>query len=179
MPSPSMRDMILDAAEKRIRAVGYNAVSFRELASDVGVKSASIHYHFPQKVDLGVELVDRYSTRFQEKLDEIDTSELKPALKAFLSIYAAALVLGDSVCLCAILGAEANGLPSGISSKVQTFFELNMTWLSTLFAKHDISLSVYPPLEILASLEGSMIVASSMNDRSVLDGSIDRILKSF
>lgn len=178
MPSPSMRDMILDAAEKRIRAVGYNAVSFRELAGDVGVKSASIHYHFPQKVDLGVELVDRYSARFQEKLDEIDTPDLKPALEAFLSIYAVALVLGNSVCLCAILGAEANGLPSQIRSKIQKFFEMNEAWLTSLFTKHQVSLDTYPPLEILASLEGSMIVASSMQDRSVLDGSIRRVLNS-
>lgn len=179
MPSPSMRDMILDAAEKRIRAVGYNAVSFRELATDVGVKSASIHYHFPQKADLGVELVDRYSTRFQKNLDEISTSELKPALQAFLDMYSAALVVGDSVCLCAILGAEANGLPSNISAKIKTFFELNEAWLSALFEHHNIPLDRYPPLEILASLEGSMIVASSMQDRSVLDSTIRRILDSF
>lgn len=179
MSSPSMRDMILDAAEKRIRAVGYNAVSFRELASDVGVKSASIHYHFPRKVDLGVELVDRYSARFQERIDTIEVSDLKLALKDYLSIYAAALVLGESVCLCAILGAEANGLPRDISSKLQIFFEINETWLNSLFAHHDISSQAYPPLEILASLEGSMIVASSMQDRSVLDGSIQRILNFF
>lgn len=179
MASATMRDMILDAAEKRIRAVGYNAVSFRELAGDVGVKSASVHYHFPQKADLGVELVERYSVRFQEHLDAIDTSKFKPALKAFLSLYGTALVLGDSVCLCAILGAEANGLPREISSKIQAFFELNSVWLNALFAKHNISPQTYPSLEILASLEGSMIVASSMKDRTVLDGSIDRILKSF
>lgn len=179
MPSLSMRDMILDAAEKRIRAVGFNAVSFRELAGDVGVKSASIHYHFPQKVDLGVELVDRYSTRLQKNLDKIDTTDLKPALEAYLSIYAAALVVGNSVCLCAILGAEANGLPSEVSTQIKKFFELNEAWLSALFAKHNVSNDIYPPLEILASLEGSMIVASSMKDRTVLDNSINRILGLF
>ncbi|MEP0519265.1 MAG: TetR/AcrR family transcriptional regulator [Hyphomicrobiales bacterium] len=179
MPSSSMRDVILDAAEKRIRAVGYNAVSFRELATDVGVKSASIHYHFPQKSDLGVELVTRYSTRFHERLEEIDTSEIRPALEAFLSLYSAALVLGNSVCLCAILGAEANGLPSDINDKIKAFFELNAAWLSALFERHNVLMDKYPPLEILASLEGSMIIASSLQDRSVLDGTIRRILNVF
>ena len=52
-PHP-MRETILDAAEKRIRSVGYNAFSFRDLADDVGIRSASIHYHFPQLFEITV-----------------------------------------------------------------------------------------------------------------------------
>ena len=54
---------LLNAAERRVRRSGYNAVSFRDLADDVGIKSASVHYHFPQKADLGVALVERYARR--------------------------------------------------------------------------------------------------------------------
>ena len=57
-----------------MRAVGYNAVSFRDLADDLKVKNASIHYHFRKKADLGVELVERYTERFEERLKGIDTS---------------------------------------------------------------------------------------------------------
>ena len=32
--TPSMRERILDAAETRVRAVGFNAMSFRDLAKD-------------------------------------------------------------------------------------------------------------------------------------------------
>ncbi|WP_157628311.1 helix-turn-helix domain-containing protein, partial [Ensifer sp. BR816] len=39
----------MDAAEERIRRAGYSGFSFREIAADVGVKSASVHYHFPTK----------------------------------------------------------------------------------------------------------------------------------
>ena len=55
----SMRERILSAAEKRVRAVGFNAVSFRDLANDVGVKSSSVHYHLPRKQDLGEQLGKR------------------------------------------------------------------------------------------------------------------------
>jgi AcrR family transcriptional regulator len=55
-------EVLLDAAEKRIRKCGYNAVSFRDLAVDADIKSASVHYHFPRKEDLGLALVQRYST---------------------------------------------------------------------------------------------------------------------
>ena len=42
-------EAIMDAAERRIRELGYNGFSFRDIAADVGIKSASVHHHFPTK----------------------------------------------------------------------------------------------------------------------------------
>jgi len=55
-----MRDAILKAAEARIRRNGFHGFSFRDLAEDVGIKSASVHYYFPTKADLGVSLMRNY-----------------------------------------------------------------------------------------------------------------------
>jgi len=46
-----------------MRAGGFHACSFREIATDVGIKSASVHHHFPAKADLGAALVARYTAR--------------------------------------------------------------------------------------------------------------------
>jgi AcrR family transcriptional regulator len=45
---------------------GYDGFSFRELAADVGVKSASVHHHFPTKAILGAGVARRYTDRFTE-----------------------------------------------------------------------------------------------------------------
>lgn len=37
------------SGRKMMQTRGYNGLSFRELAKEVGIKSASIHYHFPTK----------------------------------------------------------------------------------------------------------------------------------
>jgi len=50
---------ILDIAERQMRQHGYNAVSYRDIAAEMGIKSASLHYHFPKKADLGISLVKR------------------------------------------------------------------------------------------------------------------------
>lgn len=68
-------EQTLDAAENRVRRFGHNGVSFRELAEDVSVKSASVQYHFPAKADLGVALVKRYRERFFKNLGLRDNSE--------------------------------------------------------------------------------------------------------
>jgi TetR/AcrR family transcriptional regulator, transcriptional repressor for nem operon len=55
------REMIMAAARLTMQAGGYNRLSFRELAKKVGIRSASIHYHFPTKGDLGAALARRYT----------------------------------------------------------------------------------------------------------------------
>ena len=40
---------LLAVAQNKVREGGYNNFSFRELAKEVGIKSASVHYHFPTK----------------------------------------------------------------------------------------------------------------------------------
>ena len=55
---------ILDAAETMARTGGYHGFSFREIAKQVGIKAASVHYHFPGKDDLGAAVTRRYTDRF-------------------------------------------------------------------------------------------------------------------
>src|ERR1700720_895295 len=51
-PMRDVKTAILDAAERRMQIGGFGGFSFREIAADVGIKSSSVHYHFPTKENL-------------------------------------------------------------------------------------------------------------------------------
>lgn len=165
----TMKEKILDAAEKRVRKVGFAETSFRDLANDVGIKSASVHYHFPTKPDLGEALVTRYADKFKIQLDQINTDDLPSALNSFIALYSDALVLGESVCLCAIMGAEAIGLPENVNKRTEAFFEMNRAWLASLLEKNNVKTPEETANLIIAALEGGMIVASASNNRRLFD----------
>ena len=165
----TMKDKILDAGEKRVRGRGFAAMSFRDLANDVGIKSASVHYHFPTKHDLGEALVARYAEQFKARLDKIDQSALRPALDAYVALYANALVLNESICLCAVMGAEAIGLPESLNQRTKAFFDMNKGWLELLLQAHGVDAAAAHASMIVAVLEGGMIVASASNDRRLFD----------
>ena len=170
-------DQVLDAAEQRMRAGGYHAVSFRDLATDVGFRSASVHNHFPQKADLGAALVSRYRERFLSGL--MRSRDLPPdgRLRAFCDAYRQAFRAADAVCLCGMLGAESHGLPENVGAAVRDFFAANIAWVADCL----------PPglpadqrrdeaAGIVATLQGAMMLAATFRDPALLDRSISQVL---
>lgn len=169
---------ILDIAEVRMRQAGYNAVSYRDIAAQMGIKSASLHYHFPKKEDLGVALVQRYAAAFQERLlkDLSDGDAPRERLSAFVNLYETALLDHQLICLCAVLGAEAQGLPRRVSREVQIFFTQNIEWLTSVFDEMSVSNPDRAAKTALSLLEGSMIISAVNADNSVFKAAADLIL---
>lgn len=168
---------ILDIAERRMRLTGYNAVSYRDVAAEMGIKSASLHYHYPRKEDLGIALVRRYADVFSERL-KARTSELSDPhdrLAQFVDIYRFALKEQQLVCLCAVLGAEAPGLPPTITAEVKAFFDTNIIWLTQEFAAAGATEPSQSAKSTLSLLEGAMIVSSVNNDGSVFEAAASLI----
>ena len=52
-------DQILDIAARQFRARGYAAVSMRDIATEAGMRTPSLYYHFPSKDDLVMAVMDR------------------------------------------------------------------------------------------------------------------------
>ncbi|MEM7426623.1 MAG: TetR/AcrR family transcriptional regulator [Pseudomonadota bacterium] len=172
------RTQLLDAAEHSMRKRGYHAVSFRDLADELGIKSASVHYHFRQKEDLGVALVQRYASHVLAALELKASGADSPAARfsAFKEVYRDALVTSDEICLCGMLGAEALGLPDVVAAEVRRFFEANVTWL--MEAQSDTTPEDerrQRALHIVAALQGAMMLASTLGDFGVFDEIADRI----
>ena len=54
-------ELILDAAQRRAQTRGFNGFSYADIAAELDVTTASIHYHFSSKAELGATLIDRSS----------------------------------------------------------------------------------------------------------------------
>ncbi|MEE9273402.1 MAG: TetR/AcrR family transcriptional regulator [Robiginitomaculum sp.] len=168
---------ILDIAERKMRLAGYNAVSYRDIAAEIGINSASLHYYFPKKEDLGVALVQRYSNNFNARLADLTIDEPNPQkmITIFIGIYRYALEEQCLVCLCAILGAEAPGLPRAITAEVKNFFTENITWLTTQYRALGFTVPIDHAKTTLALLEGAMIISSVNDDITIFNAAATSI----
>lgn len=123
---------ILDAAERLVQTRGFNGFSYADVAAAVGIRPASIHYHFPAKGDLGRALVVRYRAAFRDRLAEIDGGVPDPRRKLdwYAWLYRDLLLDEGQICLCGMLAAEVNNLPSAVRAEVGGFFADQEAWLA-------------------------------------------------
>src|SRR5450631_2839093 len=84
------RSRILDVAERLVQVRGFNGFSYADVAAELEITKASLHYHFPGKAELGETLIARYSERFADALAAIDTrlTDAPTKLDAYASLYA-------------------------------------------------------------------------------------------
>jgi TetR/AcrR family transcriptional regulator, transcriptional repressor for nem operon len=163
---------ILDSAERLVQLRGFNGFSYADVATELGVTTASLHYHYAGKTELGRALVERYAERFGAALAAIEAG--MPGAPARLDAYAglyADVLHARRMCLCGMLAAEYETLPAPIRERVVTFFDDNETWLERVLERGSADGSVRldaPPREaarlILSALEGAMLVARPYGD---------------
>jgi AcrR family transcriptional regulator len=69
-------ERLMDLAESHMRHAGYGGFSFRDLAAEIGIKSASVHHHFPTKATMAAAVARRYADRFFAKVaDSVDPDQ--------------------------------------------------------------------------------------------------------
>lgn len=170
--STSTAQRILDVAERLVQSRGYNGFSYADIAAELGVTKASLHYHFAGKAELGEALIARYSARFAEALEAIDSTrnDSRAKLDAYASLYADVL-RGDRMCLCGMLAAEYQTLPRPMRGAVIRFFDHNVTWLTSVLergrSKDELTFAGDPSgvaQTILSALQGAMLVARPYGD---------------
>jgi TetR/AcrR family transcriptional repressor of nem operon len=178
---------ILDIAERLVQRRGFNGFSYADIAAELGITKASLHYHFRGKAELGESLIDRYATRFAEALDEIGARPIRAGdkLRAYCEIYRGVLEQGR-MCLCGMLAADYETLPESMRGLLIGFFDQNATWLTDLLeggraARH---LTFGGPADdaarsVIATLEGAMLVARPYGTTTQLDAVIRRLTAEF
>jgi TetR/AcrR family transcriptional repressor of nem operon len=178
-PESSRDEQILDLAEMLIQTRGYSAFSYQDIADAIGIRKASIHYHFASKAALGIAVIDRYDARFSAALAAIaaDAAQSSMAmLDVYTQPYRAFADTPDKVCLSAALAGEMLALPDEVRVRVSRFFAGHQAWLTQIMERGagtgEFRLSA-PPARMarmaFASLQGALLVKRTTGDASQLD----------
>jgi TetR/AcrR family transcriptional repressor of nem operon len=177
-------ERVLDIAERLVQVRGFSNFSYADIATELGITQASLHYHYPGKAELGQALITRYTERFNQALDDIDRDRpnARAKLKAYADLYAGVL-RNERMCMCGILAAEYQTLPETMQSEVIRFFDENQKWLADVLksGKTDGTLTYTGRAEdvaqgILSTLEGAMLVARPYGDLARFNAAATQLL---
>src|SRR5215207_5642588 len=177
---------ILDSAERLVQSRGFKGFSYADVAAELGLTKASLHYHFPGKAELGEALIGRYAARFADTLEEIDArgGDAPARLSAYARIYAD--VLRDRrMCLCGMLAADYDTLPQPMRDSVLRFFDDNEAWLKDVVDQGQKEGSLRldgSPREaaraLVGGLEGALLISRPYEDPARFEAAAAHLLIS-
>jgi TetR/AcrR family transcriptional regulator, transcriptional repressor for nem operon len=178
---------ILDIGERLVQVRGFNGFSYADVAAELRMTKAALHYHFPGKAELGRALIERYTQRFGEALAEIDATipDAPAKLAAYARLYAD--VLRDRrMCLCGMLAAEYQTLPDPMRDAVIAFIDANEAWVEKVLSDgvSEGTIVLAGPVGdaarlVVGGLEGAMLVARPYGDVTRFDTAAASLLASF
>ncbi|MEQ9499049.1 MAG: TetR/AcrR family transcriptional regulator [Deltaproteobacteria bacterium] len=182
-------ERIVDAAEALMMTRGYNAFSYHDLAPIVGIKTASIHYHFKTKDALVLAVVERYVERIvtlQTQADADSSLDAKDKLELYFSALRAVATAENRICLLGVLGAEINTLADPVRVAVTAFYRGQEKWITKVLSKgrREGTLEFKGPPGPLATMafaaiEGALIVGRATGQVKTFDDTVkalDRIV---
>src|SRR4029077_5288388 len=106
-----VKTAIMDAPERRMTPRGFGGFRFREIAADVGIKSSSVHYHFPTKEDLAAAVIRRWAKETSELIDKELEKDPDP-VRVWTNAFRGTALSEGRMCPCTVLGAASQDLPA-------------------------------------------------------------------
>ncbi|MDP9734879.1 UNVERIFIED_ORG: TetR/AcrR family transcriptional repressor of nem operon [Rhizobium sp. SORGH_AS260] len=183
-------DDILASTRNLLISGGYNSFSYADISEIVGIRKASIHHHFPSKVDLVRELVKRYREDGQASVAVLEQKvpNALDILKTYANHWAACIEdASRPYCVCAMLASELPSLPTEVATEVTNFFRFISSWLTSVMergSKHgELSLTSAPHVEaetFLATVYGAMLSARAYGKpevfSTILEPALNRLM---
>ena len=115
-PTTDTREALILAAIEAIETVGFPAMSFRDLADTIGIKSASIHYHFPSKADLGLAVIHHLEQQALGMFAELERehADVAARFRAKVSYTKAFAANHDRMCAWGSMLSDYGALPDPV-----------------------------------------------------------------
>ena len=149
----------------------------------VGIRKASIHHHFPNKVDLVRALVVQHRKATEEGMGKLQRAIADPLeqLRAYMKYWENCIAdLSAPFCVCALLAGELPILPEEVAIEVRSYFRFLSGWMASVLEQgmqqKTISVATSPQIEaevLMATVHGAMLSARAYGDAAVF-GTITR-----
>ncbi|MFA5984709.1 MAG: TetR/AcrR family transcriptional regulator [Methylococcaceae bacterium] len=172
-----MKQRILASAQRLVQQRGFNGFSYADIAKEIGIRKASLHYYFPGKSDLGLALIETYSLMLEQEFSRINakgiTAEAK--LSAYIDIYRQALA-ADCMCLGGMLASESSTLEMALLPGLRRFFQRNVEWLTLVLNEGEVQglffllgTATDHARILVSALQGTLMIARLQGESQVFE----------
>lgn len=128
------RSEIIRLAGELIRSVGYNSFSYADISKKLVIKNAAIHYYFPSKSDLGVEVIKKNLMTFSELTESWKKSDYRQQFTNYVHMHDS-FINRSWVCIVGALAPSYDTLPENMQKELEKLVNTILKWLTDLLDK--------------------------------------------
>ncbi len=132
LEQPSTRQLIVEYSADMLRANGFEGFSYLDISRHLGITKASVHHHFPKKVDLGLALCDWTQAWLEQGLSYFDAKANSNWNKLERYVRAAMKHSLNEQKLCPISAfySDLNKLPSAMQERLKALDDYELDWVT-------------------------------------------------
>lgn len=125
---------IIRMANELIKTIGYNAFSYADIAKQLNIKNAAIHYYYPAKSDLGVAVIKSNAESFREKIGLWATLDERQQYINYITMHDR-FVQQHWTCVVGSLAPAYDTLPVNMQNELQSLINSILEWITGLLEK--------------------------------------------
>ena len=182
----SKREEILRCTQSLIVAGGYNGFSYADISKVVGIRNASIHHHFPSKVELVVAAVEEQRAAIQAQIKTLEggTTDAMGQLLAYVDYWKRCIEDQSApFYLAGVLAVELPRLPPEVGIAVKGHFNDLRMWLKRVMTlgieQGTMKLELEPAMSsqfFQTTIYGAMVMARAYGDPRKFNLVVDAFL---
>lgn len=128
------RDKIIRLAGELIRSIGYNSFSYADISKKLDIKNAAIHYYFPSKADLGVEVIKENLLAFNDLIAKWKKKDYRLQFTKYIHMHDS-FIRKNWVCVVGALAPSYDTLPENMQKELKKLVNTILEWLTDLLEK--------------------------------------------
>ena len=181
--SMNTRERILDSAQRLTQTRSFHGFSFQDIADEIGIRKASLYHHFESKDDVAVAMLQRAADWVSGQFKKVEGREPKERLEAYFDLFRQIHGKGERMCPGGSFAADFDAVSSPVQASLHRFAKMHVDWLEEVVrdgVEHgQFTIGDQRPrdvaAQILASVEGALLVGRLSSDRHILSAAAEGI----
>jgi TetR/AcrR family transcriptional regulator, transcriptional repressor for nem operon len=177
------RQRILDSAQRLTQTRSFEGFSFQDIADEIGIRKASLYHHFESKDDVAVAMLQRAAVWVTAQFKKVEGREPRERLEAYFDLFREIHGKAERMCPGGSFAAVFDVVSSPVQASLHRFAKMHVDWLEEV-VREGVEQSQFTigdqrprdvAAQILASVQGALLVGRLSSDRHVLGAAAEGI----
>lgn len=131
---PNTRQQIIEFSADKLRSQGFEGFSYLDISRHMGITKASVHHHFPKKVDLGLALCDWTQDWIEQGLEHFDNKGTSSwnKLERYMRAAVKHSLTENRMCPISAFYGDLNKLPEPIQQRLLELDNYELNWVANV-----------------------------------------------